>query len=131
MGHGDKKSLLQQRRRQQNQGKIGLYRRVIQPDAMSAYRVDVLVSRVERGQTVAQAAYERVQGLIGDPGSLVISPYRGNQVRSADDLSVAFVQQPEQLELLCRERWDELLLVHPYTPGLLIHEQAADLPGSL
>src|SRR5437867_8288736 len=49
---------------------------IIHPDAMSTHSGDVLMRRVEGGKAVTQTADQCVKRLIGDSGSLFISPNR-------------------------------------------------------
>ena len=94
---------------------------------MPADGVNVLVSGVERRNPVTQAADQRIQSLVRDTRSLIIPPDCSYKIRTAHHLSMAFVQQPEQLELLSRKGRNELLLVHPHPPRLLIHHQTSAL----
>ncbi len=61
--------------------------RVIQADPRSAHSINVLMSRIERREAVAQTTDQRVQRLIRDARGLFISPDRRDEVRAADDLS--------------------------------------------
>src|SRR5690349_7106149 len=87
--------------------------RIIQSDAMSSHGGNILVGRVQSSETVAETADQGVECLVRDAGGLFITPYGCHQIGACDNLSLALVEQPEHSELLCRKRWNELLLIHP------------------
>lgn len=63
----------------------------MQAHPMTAHCVDELMSRVERRETVAQAADERIQSLVRYARGLFLAPNNADKVAAADDLSLMFV----------------------------------------
>src|SRR5215216_7370871 len=110
------KNLLPENGRLQTKSGIVLDGWVIEPDAMPPHCIDVLMGGIQRRDPVTQAADQGIQRLVGNTSNLLIAPNRSNKIGTADDLAATFIQQPEQLELLCRKRWHELLLIHPNSP---------------
>src|SRR5215216_5400664 len=97
---------------------------------MPTYSINILVRWIQRGEAVTQSANQRIQRLIRYPRGLLISPYSRNQIGTADNLTMTFIQQPKQFELLCRKWRNKLLLVHPNPARFLIHHQTAWLTST-
>ncbi len=105
--------------------------RIIEPYSMPSHGGDVLMGGVEGRQPVTQPTDQGIERLVRYACSLFIPPNHRYQVRPADNLSLALIQDPQHLELLGGKRRDELLLIDPDSAGFLVHHQPAGVSSPL